>query len=76
MKKNKRRLTQNEEFEVMKLVLDKFLWVGILIILYGLYLMATGDVANTLKGLTVLIAGIVVMIVFMVIMIREYEFLR
>ena len=33
----KKRLTPSEEFEIMKLVLDKFLWLGVIIMAFGLY---------------------------------------
>ena len=71
MKKAKRRLTAAEEFEVMKLVLDKFLWLGFGIMAWGI-----------LKGTNVqdmmyyLITGAVVLLLFMVIIVKEYEFLR
>ena len=35
----KRRLSEQQEFEIMKLVLDKFLLLGFGIMAYGLYLM-------------------------------------
>ena len=37
----KRRLSEQQEFEIMKIVLDKFLWLGFGIMAYGLYLMYT-----------------------------------
>lgn len=76
MAKKKRRLTQHEEFEIFKIVIDKFLWVGVFILLYGFYLMTAGATVNTLRGITMLIAGAVIMIVFMVVMMREYEFIK
>ncbi len=33
----KKKLTRSEEFDIMKLVLDKFLWLGFGIMAYGLY---------------------------------------
>ena len=36
-RKMKKRLTQSEEFEIMKLVLDKFLWLGFGIMAIGFF---------------------------------------
>ena len=75
----KKRLTQSEEFEIMKLVLDKFLWLGVGILGYGLYVLVTGataEVGSFPKGITAMIIGVVLLIVFMVIIVKEYEVAR
>ncbi len=69
----KKRLTQQQEFEVMKLVLDKFLWVATLIMLYGLYVCFT---ANLTTGLTWIVIGAVVFILFMILVVKEYEIVK
>ncbi|MBI2545948.1 hypothetical protein HYV81_02100 [Candidatus Woesearchaeota archaeon] len=66
----KKRLTQSEEFEIMKLVLDKFLWLGFGIMVFGLYKMVTDTLLN---GIGWLIAGIIVLLLFMIIIVKEYE---
>lgn len=73
MAKGKRRLTGAEEFEIMKLVLDKFLWLGFGIMAYGLFKMLTESIAN---GIYYIVAGIVVLLLFMFIIVKEYEFVR
>ena len=74
-KKMKRHMTHEEEFQIMKLVLDKFLWLGVAIMAFGFYKMIT--LKDSLGfGLSVLAAGAVLLIVFMVILIREYNFLE
>ncbi len=70
----KKKLTQSEEFEIMKLVLDKFLWVGTIIMLAGLYVMLGMD--DFRNGLMYVIAGAVVLVLFMVIIIKEYEIVK
>ncbi|MBN1502961.1 hypothetical protein JW930_05445 [Candidatus Woesearchaeota archaeon] len=72
----KKRLTQNEEFEIMKLVLDKFLWLGFGIMAYGFYTLITGQTDTLLKGLSFLFAGAVVLLIFMVIILKEYELVK
>lgn len=69
----KKRLTQNEEFEIMKLVLDKFLWLGFGVMAYGLFLSITKDIAD---GIYYLITGAVVLILFVVIIVKEYEIIK
>ena len=74
-KKMKRHMTHEEEFQIMKLVLDKFLWLGVGIMAFGFYKMIT--ISNNLTyGLSVLVAGAILLIVFMIILMREYNFLE
>ena len=70
MAKKKWRLTQSEEFEILKLVLDKFLWLGFVILGLGLFNIFTGDFIG---GLTWIIVGSIVLILFIVIIIKEFE---
>ena len=73
MSKLKKRLTQHEEFEIMKLVLDKFLWLGFAVMGFGLYTMYTIGFA---QGMTVTIIGAIILILFMALIIREYEVVK
>jgi len=66
----KKRLSAGEEFEIMKLVLDKFLWLGFGVMVLGLWKMFTDTVTT---GLTLIITGAVVLILFMIIIVKEYE---
>lgn len=69
----KKRLTQSEEFEIMKLVLDKFLWLATAIMGFGLYKSIIGDIAT---GVYFIIAGVVIAFIFVIIMIKEYEMIK
>ena len=71
--KLKKRLTVDQEFERLKLVMDKFLWVGFLIMLFGLFQIYN---ANTAAGLYLVVGGAAILVVFMTILIREYEITR
>ncbi|MFQ5474723.1 MAG: hypothetical protein ACE5DM_02705 [Candidatus Nanoarchaeia archaeon] len=74
MAKIKKRLTQDQEFQVMSMVLDKFLWIGTLLLLYALYLgVAAGEYG---QGISWGIAGIVIWLIFGILLIREYEIIR
>ena len=66
----RKQMTPEQEFEIMKLVLDKFLWLGFVLMAYALYRL----VANTLEGIIWLVTGIIVLLLFTWILVREYEF--
>ncbi len=69
----KKRLSQAQEFEVMKLVLDKYLWLGFLVMAFGLYKMLK---INITEGLYYMIAGAIVLVLFLVIIVKEYEVIK
>ena len=69
----KKRLTQSEEFQVMLLVLDKFLLLGFGVMAYGLYKMFT---APFLTGLSWIVVGAIVLILFLIIIVKEYEIIK
>ena len=70
---SKRQMTQSEEFEIMKLVLDKFLWLGTGLLGVGLYFAITSELND---GLWFILAGTLVMVVFAWFIVREFERLR
>jgi len=66
----KKQLSRMEEFEILKLVLDKILLLGFAIMAYGSYLLySTGGKS----GFPVLIVGAVVLLFFTFLLIKEYE---
>ena len=69
----KKKLTEQQEFEIMKLVLDKVLWLGFIIMGWGLYMSFTGDINN---GAYYLIAGAVVLVIFAWFVVKEFERIR
>jgi len=69
----KKRLTQQQEFEIMKMVLDKFLWIATIVMLYGLYAIFTTSLT---AGLTWIVIGAIVFILFMILIIKEYEIIK
>ena len=66
----KRKMSEQQEFEIMKLVLDKFLWVGFIVRAFGVYRMIEVSVTD---GLYYLIAGAVILILFLISVVRSYE---
>ncbi len=69
----KRRLSEPQEFEIMKLVLDKFLWLGFGIMAFGLYEMAVDSIQS---GLSWMVAGAVILFLFTWIIVKQYEVIR
>ena len=72
----KKKLTKEQEFDIMKTVLDKFLWMGFGMMFLGLYVLMTGSITNFTQGLNMLIVGAIILVLFMMLLIKEYEFIR
>lgn len=69
----KKRLSNQQEFEIMKLVLDKFLWLGFVVMGWGMY--QSLSQVSFLAGIWYLIAGAVILLLFVIIIVKEYEFI-
>ena len=69
----KKRLSQQQEFEIMRLVLDKYLWLGFGIMAYGLYQMFNTGIPI---GLAWMVAGTVILFLFTWIIVKQYEIIR
>ncbi len=72
----KKRLSQDQEFQIMKLVLDKFLWLGFLIMAAGMYKLYMSGMDALQDALLLFVTGAVVLVLFMVIIVREYEVIK
>jgi len=68
----KKRMLEEQEFEIMKLVLDKFLWLGFGVMAFGLYRI----IFDVLEGIALMIVGIVVLLLFTWIIVKEYEIIK
>ncbi|MBS3112779.1 hypothetical protein J4418_01735 [Candidatus Woesearchaeota archaeon] len=68
----KKRLAQEHQFEILLLVLDKVLWLGFGIMTFGLYKMTSTGIVS--EGLNYLIAGIILLTIFVWLLIKEYHF--
>lgn len=69
----KKRLTEQQEFEIMKLVLDKFLWIGFVLMAFGVYQMFAIGIPT---GLIWLISGVILLILFIILIVKEYEVIK
>lgn len=69
-------LTPEEEFDIMKLVLDKFLWIGTIILLYGGWIMLKGTREAITDSLLIIAAGAIILILMLVLLVRDYEWAK
>ena len=57
----------------MKLVLDKFLWIGFILMVFGVYQMFAETVLN---GLLWFGSGVSLLILFIILIVKEYEIIK
>ena len=69
----KKRLSEAQEFEIMKLVLDKFLWLGFIVMGFGMYQMFANGIPF---GVMWLVSGAVLLVLFMVLIVKEYQVVK
>jgi len=74
-KSEKLRLTTDEEFQIFKLVIDKYLWIGTASLVYGVYLLLNPSV-DAGYGLLVTLIGALILLMFTAVMFREFDFDR
>ncbi|MDP6293336.1 MAG: hypothetical protein QF486_00405 [Candidatus Woesearchaeota archaeon] len=72
-KLRKRVLTEHEEFKVMGMVLDKFLWIGAAFMGWGLYVSISSNFNDAIQFL---VAGTAILAIFSWIVLKEFEHLR
>ena len=72
----KRQLSHDQEFQIMKLVLDKFLWVGLIVMVYGVWRVVSGGMDALLHGIGFVLIGAVVLMLFMFLLVKEFEFIQ
>ncbi|MBU0457544.1 MAG: hypothetical protein ABH824_06040 [Nanoarchaeota archaeon] len=70
----KKRMSETQEFEIMKLVLDKFLWLGFIVMGWGMY--QSLSQASVLAGIWYMIAGAILLLIFVVMIVKEYEIFK
>ncbi|HYD03077.1 MAG TPA: hypothetical protein VEC16_02150 [Alphaproteobacteria bacterium] len=71
----KKHLTRQEEFDILKIVIDKFLLLGVFLLAYGMFKIIESS-TSILLGLSVMMGGVVVLIILTVILVKEYEFIK
>ncbi|MFC1648388.1 hypothetical protein ACFL1B_02905 [Nanoarchaeota archaeon] len=71
----KKQLTRQEEFEIMKVVLDKLLLLGILIMAYGFWRTIELSVSFW-YGLIIMLSGGLILLLFMMLLVKEYNYMK
>ncbi|MGM5480540.1 MAG: hypothetical protein ACQESC_03710 [Nanobdellota archaeon] len=74
MVQKKIRLTKDEEFQMMKMIMDKFALLGVLLTALGIALLAIG--AEMIVGYFVMTIGLIILLVFAWILIKEVHILK
>lgn len=75
-KKIKKKLTQQQEFEVMKMVLDKVLWIGFAILGWALFRLITLGTEVMVESVLLFVAGAVILGILAWLIIKEYEIVK
>ena len=70
-RKVKKQLSEDQEFQIMKLVLDKFLLLGFLVMGWGMYVSIRDT--SFIPGLWYLIGGATLLTIFLILIVKEYE---
>jgi hypothetical protein len=71
----RRSLSKKEEFEIMKLVIDKFLLFSVFILAFGFYRIVS-NIGNLGYNILIMVAAIILLILFAVILEKEYEYIK
>ena len=71
----KKHLTRQEEFDILKIVIDKFLLLSVFFLAYGVYKIIESS-TSILIGFSVMLGGVILLIIMTVILVREYEFIK
>lgn len=71
----KKHLTRQEEFDILKIVIDKFLLLGIFLLGYGLFKIIESTQEFGV-GLSVIIGGVLLLVILTMILVKEYEFMK
>ena len=71
--KGKKLLRREEEFGILKLVLDKFLWLAVIVIAYGLYKFYEGIADSMIRNISILVTGAIILVLFAILLKIEYE---
>lgn len=67
----KKQLSRQEEFEILKMVMDKFLWLGVGIMAFGFWKIV--NITDFWLGFSLLLAGAVLLLIFLAILLKEYK---
>ncbi|MGV8162713.1 MAG: hypothetical protein ACP5N2_05285 [Candidatus Nanoarchaeia archaeon] len=67
------RLTPDEEFQLFKLVIDKYLWIGAIGLMAGIYCLFNKNLDPGLGVMLILVGGMILLI-FTAVLTRHFDF--
>ena len=70
----KKQMTSDQEFQIMKLVLDKFLWLGFIVMGWGMYQSLSN--VSIEAGIWYMLAGAILLLLFVILIVKEYEIIK
>ncbi len=70
------KFTPEQEFDMMRLVMDKILWIATIILIYGLYVMWTGGIDAIVDSFLIIVLSAAVFIIFIVMVSKHYEWTK
>ena len=71
-KKDKMSLTHDEEFQLFKIIIDKYLWLGTIGIIAGIYMLLDKN-AEWGMGALILLVGVTILLMFTSIILRHFD---
>jgi hypothetical protein len=71
----KMSLTHDEEFQIFKLIIDKYLWLGTIGIILGVYSLLSKNVEWGF-GVMILLVSLMILLMFTSIILRHFDFKR
>lgn len=71
----RRALSKNEEFDILKIVMNKFLLFAIFILGLGFYRLISG-IGLFGYNIIIILAGVLLLVLFISLLIKEYEYIK
>ncbi|MEM4270560.1 MAG: hypothetical protein QXO70_00520, partial [Candidatus Pacearchaeota archaeon] len=72
-REQKYHLTKDEEFQILKLILDKYLWIGTIALIYGIFLLLNKN-TDVKLGIIVTLIGATVLLIFTAILGKDLNY--
>lgn len=72
-REQKYHLTKDEEFQILKIILDKYLWIGTIALLYGMFLLVNKN-TDVRLGVIVTLIGATVLLIFTAIVGKDMNY--
>jgi len=71
----KRSMSKTEEFELMKIVIDKFLLFAVFLLSFGFYRLMSG-VGLFGFNILIIVSGVILLLLFVALLAKEYEYVK